>query len=303
MKKNVFRSRFLQAVIFIFFFLCFSPQFSYATAPKSVDLIYDMNTQTLSVTINHPTLFASMHHIKYVKIEKNGATISKNKYGTQPKGSIFTYTYNIPAEKGDVFEVTVTCNLWGHKTSTLVVVAAAPVAEEPAAPKETVAAAPVTEEPVAPKETVAAAPVAETPVATKEAVVAPAPVAEKPLLEKITIALNVEFDTAKAVVKKKYHNDIKKVADFIKEYPGTTAVIEGYTDNVDKFNNPENNIKLSQARADSVRQYLIDNFGIDASLITAVGYGPNKPIASNDTKKGQQKNRRVQAVIETVQTK
>jgi OOP family OmpA-OmpF porin len=244
-----------------------------------------------------------MHHIKYVKIEKNGAIISKNKYGTQPKGSIFTYTYNIPAEKGDVFEVTATCNLWGHKTSTLVVVAAAPVAEEPAAPKETVAAASVTEEPVAPKETVAAAPVAETPVATKEAVVAPAPVAEKPLLEKITIALNVEFDTAKAVVKKKYHNDIKKVADFIKEYPGTTAVIEGYTDNVDKFNNPENNIKLSQARADSVRQYLIDNFGIDASLITAVGYGPNKPIASNDTKKGQQKNRRVQAVIETVQTK
>jgi len=113
----------------------------------------------------------------------------------------------------------------------------------------------------------------------------------------------VEFDTAKAVVKKKYHNDIKKVADFIKEHPGTTAVIEGYTDNVDKFNNPENNIKLSQARADSVRQYLIDNFGIDASLITAVGYGPNKPIASNDTKKGQKKNRRVQAVIETVQTK
>jgi len=88
MKKNVFRSRSLQAVIFIFCFLCFSPQFSYATAPKSVDLIYDMNTQTLSVTINHPTSFASMHHIKYVKIEKNGATISTNKYGTQPTGSI-----------------------------------------------------------------------------------------------------------------------------------------------------------------------------------------------------------------------
>jgi OOP family OmpA-OmpF porin len=181
----------------------------------------------------------------------------------------------------------VTCNLWGHKTSTLIVVAAEPVAEEPAAPKEAVAAAPIDAKSAAPK----------------EAVVAPAPVAEKPLLKKITIALNVEFDTAKAVVKKKYHNDIKKVADFIKGHPGTTAVIEGYTDNVDKFNNPENNIKLSQARADSVRQYLIDNFGIDASSITAVGYGPDKPIASNDTKKGREKNRRVQAVIETVQTK
>jgi OOP family OmpA-OmpF porin len=304
MKKNGVLSKFLQAVIFIFFFLCFSSQFSYATAPKSVDLIYDMNTQTLSVTINHSTLLASMHYIKYIEIKKNGETISKNKYSTQT-GSIFTYTYNISAEKGDVFEVTATCNLWGHKTSTLVVVAAAPVAETPAAPKEAVvAAAPVAETPAAPKEAVvAAAPVAETPAAPKEAIVAAAPVAETPLLEKITITLNVKFNTAKTVVKKKYHNDIKKVANFMKAHPDTTAVIEGYTDNVDKFNNPEKNIKLSQARADNVRQYLIDNFGIDASRITAVGYGPDKPIASNDTKKGRQKNRRVQAVIETVQTK
>jgi outer membrane protein OmpA-like peptidoglycan-associated protein len=316
MKKNGVRSKFLQAVIFIFFFLCFSPQFSYATAPKSVDLIYDMSTQTLSVTINHPTLFASIHHIKYVEIKKNGATISKNKYGTQPTSSIFTYTYNIAAENGDVFDVTASCNLWGKKTSTLVVVAPAPVVETPAAPKEAVVApAPVAETPTAPKEAVvetpaapkeavvAPAPVAETPAAPKEAVVAAAPVAEKPQLEKITITLNVKFDTAKTVVKKKYHNDIKRVADFMKAYPATTAVIEGYTDNVDKFNNPENNIKLSQARADNVRQYLVDNFGIDASRITAVGYGPDKPIASNDTKKGRQKNRRVQAVIETVQKK
>jgi OOP family OmpA-OmpF porin len=123
------------------------------------------------------------------------------------------------------------------------------------------------------------------------------------MLEATTIALNVKFNTAKAVVEKKYHNDIKAMADFMKAHPGATAVIEGYTDNVDKFNEPEKNIKLSQARAESVRQYLIDNFGIDASRITAVGYGPAKPIASNDTEKGRQKNRRVQVVIETVQTK
>jgi hypothetical protein len=156
MKKNMFRSKFLQAVLFIFLFLCFSPQFSYATAPKSVDLIYDMNTQTLSVTINHYTLSAGMHYIKNVEIKKNGTTISINKYSTQPTGSIFTYTYKIPATKGDVFEVTATCNLWGHKTSTLVVVVAEPVAEKPAAPTEVV---------VVPK--------AEEPIATKEAVIAP----------------------------------------------------------------------------------------------------------------------------------
>jgi outer membrane protein OmpA-like peptidoglycan-associated protein len=339
MKKNVFQLRFLQAVLFIFLFLCFSPQFSCASAPKSVDLSYDMSTQNLSVTINHQTLFVGMHYIKYVEIKKNGTLISNDRYGSQPTYSIFTYTYNIPAQKGDVFDVTATCNLWGHKTSTLVVdaptpvvetpaapkdaaVAPAPVVETPAAPKDAavapvpvvetpaapkeaaIAPVPVVETPVAPKEAaIAPVPVVETPVAPKEAVVAPAPVAEKPLPEKITIALNMEFDTAKTVVKKSYHKEIEKVADFIKKHPGSTAVIEGYTDNVDKFNKPEKNIKLSQARAESVRQYLIDNFGIDAFRITAVGYGPAKPIASNETKEGRQKNRRVQAVIETVQTK
>jgi OOP family OmpA-OmpF porin len=115
--------------------------------------------------------------------------------------------------------------------------------------------------------------------------------------------LNVKFDTAKSDIKKKYDNDIKKVADFMKANPEATAVIEGHTDNVDIHNEPERNMRLSQARADSVRQYLIDTFGIDASRITAVGYGPNKPIASNDTTEGKQKNRRIEAVIEMVKTK
>lgn len=113
----------------------------------------------------------------------------------------------------------------------------------------------------------------------------------------VTIALNVEFDTNKAIVKDKYRNEIKKVADFMKKYPNTTAVIEGHTDNV---HTAEYNQKLSQARAYSVRQYLINNFGVKASRLTAVGYGLTKPIASNDTEEGKQKNRRVQAVIKAM---
>jgi OOP family OmpA-OmpF porin len=89
----------------------------------------------------------------------------------------------------------------------------------------------------------------------------------------VTITLDVEFDT------------------------NTTAVIEGHTDNVDTA---EYNQKLSEARANSVRQYLIDNFGIKASRLTAVGYGETKPIASNKTEEGRQKNRRVQAVIKAM---
>ena len=121
--------------------------------------------------------------------------------------------------------------------------------------------------------------------------------------EKVSMTLNVEFDTAKAVIKKKYHNGIKKVADFIKSYPGTNVVIEGHTDNVDIHKEPERNIRLSLARAESVRKYLIEKFGIDASRITAVGYGPDKPIASNDTEKGRKKNRRVEAVIDAIKIK
>jgi OOP family OmpA-OmpF porin len=116
----------------------------------------------------------------------------------------------------------------------------------------------------------------------------------------VTIALNVEFDTDKAVVKEKYNSEINKVADFMKNYPKTTAVIEGHTDNV---YTPEYNQKLSEARANSVRLYLINHFGVKASRLSSVGYGLSRPIASNNTEEGRQKNRRVQAVIEAVTTK
>ncbi|MGD0279564.1 MAG: OmpA family protein [Smithella sp.] len=120
-----------------------------------------------------------------------------------------------------------------------------------------------------------------------------------PVQEKVSISLNVEFDTAKSIIKDKYSENIKKVADFMKKYPDTNVVIEGHTDNVGSENF---NIQLSKARANSVRQYLIENFGIDASRINAIGYGPNRPIAQNDTEDGRQKNRRVEAVIETITT-
>jgi OOP family OmpA-OmpF porin len=133
----------------------------------------------------------------------------------------------------------------------------------------------------------------------------PPPVIEqKPVVtEKVSITLNVEFSTAKATIKEKYRDEIKKVADFMKAHPETSAVIEGHTDNVDIYHEPKRNMKLSQARADSVRKYLIEKFGINASRITAVGYGPAKPIAGNDTAEGRKKNRRIQAVIEAMEVK
>jgi hypothetical protein len=124
MKKVIFRSKYLHVAFFVFltfFFLCFSPQLSYSTAPKSVELTYDMNTQTLSVKIDHYSASAKMHYIESVEIKKNGTTFSKKEYDTQPADSVFTYTYKIPAVKGDVIEVTATCTMWGKKTSTLTI--------------------------------------------------------------------------------------------------------------------------------------------------------------------------------------
>ena len=118
--------------------------------------------------------------------------------------------------------------------------------------------------------------------------------------ENVSVGLNVEFDFNKAFIKEKYHNDIKKVADFMKEHPDTKIVVKGHTDSIGK---KSYNMRLSRARAKSVRRYLIDKFGIDGSRITTIGYGPNKPVASNDTEEGRQQNRRAEAFIETTKTK
>jgi len=137
---------------------------------------------------------------------------------------------------------------------------------------------------------------APEPAPAPEPTPAPAPV---PMKEKVTITLNVQFDTNKAVVKEEYNDEIKRVADFMKEFPDTTAEIGGHTDNIASA---AYNQKLSEKRANSVRQYLIDKFGIDGSRLTAVGYGLTKPVAGNDTEDGRQQNRRVEAVMEAVRT-
>ena len=118
----------------------------------------------------------------------------------------------------------------------------------------------------------------------------------EPLPEKVSIALNVQFDTGKASIKPKYHDDIKRIADFMSKYPSTTVVIEGHTDNVGK---EAGNVKLSWQRANNIKAYLAEKFGIDRSRIKAIGYDYQKPIASNKTAEGRQKNRRGETHIET----
>jgi OmpA-OmpF porin, OOP family len=140
-------------------------------------------------------------------------------------------------------------------------------------------------------------PVVEPEPVPEPAPVPPPPPPPAPVKEKVTISLNVEFDTNKAIVKDKYYDEIKRVADFMKEFPDKTCEIGGHTDNIASA---AYNQKLSEKRANSVRQYLIDKFGIDGSRLTATGYGLTKPIASNDKEEGRQQNRRVEAVMEAI---
>lgn len=130
------------------------------------------------------------------------------------------------------------------------------------------------------------------------AVVAPVPVVEAvqpkaaPAKACTPTVINIQFDTNKADIKPRYHDELKKLADFLKEFPNATGVIEGHTDSV---GDKASNMKLSQRRADSVRSYIIKNFGIAPERLGAKGFGPTRPVADNKTTAGKQKNRRIEA--------
>jgi outer membrane protein OmpA-like peptidoglycan-associated protein len=126
----------------------------------------------------------------------------------------------------------------------------------------------------------------------------PVPVYEPtPEAMKYCISLNIEFDINKADIRPQYHDEIAKVGNFMNKYPTTTAVIEGYADEV---GGDDYNLQLSQRRAESVVKVLEDKFGIAPSRLTAKGYGKTRPVADNATDAGRQKNRHIDAIIDCV---
>jgi OmpA-OmpF porin, OOP family len=139
-----------------------------------------------------------------------------------------------------------------------------------------------------------AKPAVEVAPAPAPPVAPPAPIAE-PTHYKYCVTLHIEFDIDRDIIRPEYRDEVAKVGDFMKKYPTTSAVIEGHTDNV---GSAEHNMDLSQRRAQSVVNYLVENFGIDRSRLTAKGYGFTRPIADNATNEGKQKNRRIEAIID-----
>jgi outer membrane protein OmpA-like peptidoglycan-associated protein len=102
----------------------------------------------------------------------------------------------------------------------------------------------------------------------------------------------VTFDTGKATIRAESYPRLDSVAEYMMHKKSARIQISGHTDNV---GNPKVNKALSQKRAQACRDYLISK-GVDGSRIEAIGYGDERPIASNDTEEGRQENRRIEAI-------
>ncbi|HBX55107.1 MAG TPA: hypothetical protein DEH10_06920 [Pseudomonas sp.] len=127
-----------------------------------------------------------------------------------------------------------------------------------------------------------------------EEVVVEETVAPEPA-EAVRVELDVKFDFDKAQVKEESYGDIKNLADFMKQYPQTTTVVEGHTDSVgsDAYNQG-----LSERRASAVRDVLVNQYGVGGDRVNAAGYGETQPVADNATDAGRAINRRVEAEVE-----
>jgi outer membrane protein OmpA-like peptidoglycan-associated protein len=104
---------------------------------------------------------------------------------------------------------------------------------------------------------------------------------------------DVLFDTGKYSLRPLAREKLAKVAGIVSGHPGLKLEVEGYTDSV---GGAEYNQRLSEERGGAVRDYLMQQ-GMAASSVSSRGFGENQPVASNDTAKGRQQNRRVELVI------
>jgi outer membrane protein OmpA-like peptidoglycan-associated protein len=104
---------------------------------------------------------------------------------------------------------------------------------------------------------------------------------------------DVLFDTGQATLKPGADRAVDRLAQFLKDSPGTHLVIEGHTDSV---GTDDYNLALSQRRAQAVADTLIAR-GVSADRVQTKGLGKSYPVASNDTQAGRQQNRRVEIVF------
>jgi outer membrane protein OmpA-like peptidoglycan-associated protein len=122
----------------------------------------------------------------------------------------------------------------------------------------------------------------------------PAPPPEEPKTElsdnEIKLREKVQFETDSATIKPESYPLLDQVAQVMKDHPEVEHVrVGGHTDNQ---GTPQHNMKLSEARAAAVKQYLVDH-GVEADRLDSKGYGQTHPIGDNATEEGRAQNRRV----------
>jgi outer membrane protein OmpA-like peptidoglycan-associated protein len=117
--------------------------------------------------------------------------------------------------------------------------------------------------------------------------------------DRLVIKEKVSFDTGKTVVLPRSFALLQQVAGLLKDHPEVERVsIEGHTDS---RGSREANVKLSEGRAEAVRQWLLAH-GVAAERMTSMGFGPDRPSDTNETAKGREANRRVDFVIVGAET-
>ena len=102
------------------------------------------------------------------------------------------------------------------------------------------------------------------------------------------------FDSNSFEINDESRPSLERVVEALSADPLARAVIEGHTDD---RGDPSYNLELSRKRANAVMTYLVDEFGIQPSRLSAIGYGEERPIDNNDTEVNRQKNRRVEIVV------
>lgn len=110
---------------------------------------------------------------------------------------------------------------------------------------------------------------------------------------KITFRDGIQFALNSAELSETSKTNLNDLAKTLKKYDDTNILIEGHTDNTGTH---EYNMTLSDKRADAVADYLKD-LGVAGKRITTEGYGPDQPVADNDSDYGRQQNRRVEVAI------
>lgn len=122
----------------------------------------------------------------------------------------------------------------------------------------------------------------------------PTDISPEPIVVNQPIKLDVLFDFDSANIRSSYSQKIEAVVDFMRQHPEVTAVLEGHTDSK---GNAAYNQRLSEQRAQAVKDKMVNQYGISSQRLMAQGYGESRPVATNDTEQGRQENRRVVAII------